>query len=108
MVGTFALWGFVFSTVDCTLTVARNKESILNSIISGGFTGALLASRGGLMSTMRNGLIGASILALIEISMLARVKMMIAMGRREAEREAKRRREMVQKKPDRDVGTSFG
>ena len=58
----------MFSSVDCALLKLRNKEDPLNPIISGFATGAILAFRGGLLTALKNGLIGAGILALIEAS----------------------------------------
>lgn len=43
----FAAWGGMFSTIDCCLVAIRKKEDPINSIVSGGLTGALLAIRSG-------------------------------------------------------------
>lgn len=43
--GNFAVWGGLFSTIDCTLVHLRKKEDPWNSITSGALTGAILASR---------------------------------------------------------------
>lgn len=44
--GSFALWGGLFSITDCTLMHFRNKEDIWNPIAAGFFTGGFLAIRG--------------------------------------------------------------
>ena len=44
--GSFALWGGLFSSCECTLIHLRNKEDFLNPIVSGFVTGGLLAARG--------------------------------------------------------------
>lgn len=64
--GNFAVWGGMFSTFDCILIQARNKEDPWNSIASGAITGGILAARGGLGSSVRNAVIGGILLALIE------------------------------------------
>lgn len=46
--GNFAVWGGMFSTIDCTLVHFRKKEDPWNSIISGAATGGILAARNGL------------------------------------------------------------
>lgn len=43
--GSFAVWGGLFSTIDCGLVRLRGKEDPWNSITSGALTGAILASR---------------------------------------------------------------
>lgn len=45
--GNFAIWGGMFSTIDCTLVHFRKKEDPWNSIISGAATGGILAARNG-------------------------------------------------------------
>ena len=44
-VGNFAVWGGVFSSIDCALVAVRKKEDPWNSITSGALTGAILAVR---------------------------------------------------------------
>merc|ERR1719312_2219630 len=41
--GQFAVWGGLFSTIDCSLVYMRKKEDPWNSIISGAATGGILA-----------------------------------------------------------------
>lgn len=43
--GQFAVWGGLFSTIDCSLVYVRKKEDPWNSIISGAATGGILAAR---------------------------------------------------------------
>ncbi|XP_051789555.1 mitochondrial import inner membrane translocase subunit Tim17-B isoform X2 [Erpetoichthys calabaricus] len=43
--GSFAVWGGLFSTIDCGLVKLRRKEDPWNSITSGAMTGAVLAAR---------------------------------------------------------------
>jgi len=64
--GQFAMWGFTFSSVDCMLVKMRNKEDALNSIISGGATGALLTIRAGVPTMVGSAVVGALLLGLIE------------------------------------------
>lgn len=45
--GSFAVWGGLFSTIDCTLVHIRKKEDPWNSIISGAAAGGILAARRG-------------------------------------------------------------
>lgn len=64
--GSFAVWGGLFSTIDCTLIHFREKEDPYNSIISGAATGAILAVRKGVGSMAGSALIGGILLAMIE------------------------------------------
>lgn len=64
--GSFAVWGGLFSTVDCTLIHFRQKEDPYNSIASGALTGAILAVRKGVGSMVGSALIGGILLAMIE------------------------------------------
>ena len=43
--GNFAIWGGLFSTIDCTMIYIRKKEDPWNSITSGALTGAILSVR---------------------------------------------------------------
>lgn len=45
LAGSFAVWGGLFSTIDCGLVRLRGKEDPWNSITSGAMTGAILAAR---------------------------------------------------------------
>jgi import inner membrane translocase subunit TIM17 len=64
--GQFAAWGGVFSICDCTLVKLRGKEDPINSILSGGITGGLLAARTGPQTMIISATIGAMILGMIE------------------------------------------
>lgn len=64
--GNFALWGGVFSMIDCTLIHFRKKEDPWNSIISGAATGGILAARNGLPAMAGSALVGGVLLSLIE------------------------------------------
>lgn len=64
--GSFAVWGGLFSTIDCTLIHFRQKEDPYNSIASGALTGAILAVRKGVGSMAGSALIGGILLAMIE------------------------------------------
>jgi 4-amino-4-deoxy-L-arabinose transferase-like glycosyltransferase len=44
--GSFAMWGGVFSSMDCLLIYYRQKDDPLNAIIAGFITGGILAIRG--------------------------------------------------------------
>lgn len=43
--GNFAVWGGLFSGIDCCLVYMRKKEDPWNSITSGALTGAILSAR---------------------------------------------------------------
>ncbi|CAI5449347.1 unnamed protein product [Caenorhabditis angaria] len=62
----FAAWGGMFSTIDCCLVAIRKKEDPINSIVSGGLTGALLAIRSGPKVMAGSAVLGSVILAMIE------------------------------------------
>ncbi|RLN15801.1 mitochondrial import inner membrane translocase subunit TIM17-2-like [Panicum miliaceum] len=64
--GSFAIWGSLFSTFDCALVYARQKEDPWNSIVAGAGAGATLALRRGLLACGTSAAIGAALLALIE------------------------------------------
>lgn len=64
--GSFAVWGGLFSTFDCTMVYMRQKEDPWNSIIAGAATGGFLSMRQGLGPASRSALFGGVLLALIE------------------------------------------
>uniref|UniRef100_A0A1W7R9F2 Mitochondrial import inner membrane translocase subunit TIM17 n=1 Tax=Hadrurus spadix TaxID=141984 RepID=A0A1W7R9F2_9SCOR len=64
--GNFAVWGGLFSTIDCSLVHIRKKEDPWNSITSGALTGAVLAVRNGAGAMVGSAIIGGVLLALIE------------------------------------------
>ena len=45
LAGNFAVWGGLFSAIDCSLVYVRKKEDPWNSITSGALTGAILSVR---------------------------------------------------------------
>ncbi|KAG9509656.1 Transmembrane GTPase Marf, partial [Fragariocoptes setiger] len=64
--GSFAVWGGLFSSIDCSLMYIRQKEDPYNSIASGALTGAILAVRKGVGSMIGSAVVGGVLLALIE------------------------------------------
>lgn len=64
--GSFAVWGGLFSTFDCTMVYVRQKEDPWNSIVAGAATGGFLAMRQGLAASARSAAFGGVLLALIE------------------------------------------
>jgi len=64
--GSFAVWGGLFSTFDCTMVYLRQKEDPWNSIMAGAATGGFLQMRQGLGAASRSALFGGVLLALIE------------------------------------------
>ncbi|KAJ4708538.1 mitochondrial import inner membrane translocase subunit TIM17-2-like [Melia azedarach] len=64
--GSFAVWGGLFSTFDCSMVYLRQKEDPWNSIFAGAATGGFLSMRQGLGASSRSALFGGVLLALIE------------------------------------------
>ncbi|KAI0566430.1 hypothetical protein FGB62_8g323 [Gracilaria domingensis] len=64
--GSFAVWGGLFSSFDCTLQAIRKKEDPWNTISSGALTGGVLSCRSGLRAAGKNAVVGGVLLALIE------------------------------------------
>ncbi|CDQ80918.1 mitochondrial import inner membrane translocase subunit Tim17-A-like [Oncorhynchus nerka] len=64
--GSFAVWGGLFSMIDCGLVKVREKEDPWNSITSGAMTGAILAARNGPVAMVGSAAMGGILLALIE------------------------------------------
>ncbi|XP_023746878.2 mitochondrial import inner membrane translocase subunit TIM17-2 [Lactuca sativa] len=64
--GSFAVWGGLFSTFDCTMVYLRQKEDPWNSIIAGAATGGFLQMRQGLGAASRSAAFGGILLAMIE------------------------------------------
>ncbi len=64
--GNFAVWGGLFSTIDCSLIKMRGKEDPWNAIMSGAATGGILAARSGPGAMAGSALIGGVLLAMIE------------------------------------------
>lgn len=64
--GSFAVWGGLFSSFDCTLVALRKKEDPWNSIAAGALTGGFLQLRTGARSAARSAAFGGVLLAMIE------------------------------------------
>ncbi|BBN00614.1 mitochondrial import inner membrane translocase subunit TIM17 [Marchantia polymorpha subsp. ruderalis] len=64
--GSFAVWGGLFSTFDCSMVYLRQKEDPWNSIAAGAATGGFLQLRAGMRSATRSAVFGGVLLALIE------------------------------------------
>ncbi|XP_004505283.1 mitochondrial import inner membrane translocase subunit TIM17-2-like [Cicer arietinum] len=64
--GSFAVWGGLFSSFDCTMVYLRQKEDPWNSIFAGAATGGFLSMRQGLAASARSAAFGGVLLALIE------------------------------------------
>uniref|UniRef100_H0VD31 Translocase of inner mitochondrial membrane 17B n=1 Tax=Cavia porcellus TaxID=10141 RepID=H0VD31_CAVPO len=60
--GSFAVWGGLFSTIDCGLVRMRGKEDPWNSITSGALTGAVLAARSGPLAMVGSAMMGGILL----------------------------------------------
>eukprot|EP00347_Sterkiella_histriomuscorum_P018556 403345063 len=98
--GSFAMWGGVFSSMDCLLIYYRQKDDPWNAVVAGFITGGVLAIRGGLNVAFKNAMMGGVILALIEgvstivtsISMRRQYQMMEEMQKAEMERMQKQMR----------------
>jgi len=64
--GSFAVWGLVFSSFDCSLGYIRQRDDPWNAIGSGFLTGGVLAARAGLRASVQSAMVGGVLLALIE------------------------------------------
>lgn len=64
--GSFAVWGGIFSTFDCSAVYLRQKEDPWNSIFAGAATGGFLQLRHGTRAATRSAIFGGVLLALIE------------------------------------------
>ncbi|XP_013088345.2 mitochondrial import inner membrane translocase subunit Tim17-A-like [Biomphalaria glabrata] len=64
--GNFAVWGGLFSAIDCSMVYLRKKEDPWNSITSGALTGAILSVRNGTGAIIGSAIIGGVLLAMIE------------------------------------------
>ncbi|GFQ01514.1 mitochondrial import inner membrane translocase subunit tim17-2 [Phtheirospermum japonicum] len=76
--GSFAVWGGLFSTFDCTMVYIRQKEDPWNSIMAGAATGGFLQMRQGLGAASRSAVFGGVLLALIEGAGIMLNKLMTA------------------------------
>lgn len=62
MGGSFAVWGGLFASFDCSLVYLRQKEDHWNSIASGALTGGFLSARLGPNAALRSAVFGGVIL----------------------------------------------
>ena len=63
---SFAAWGLAFSSCECTMIWARQREDPINTITSGAVTGAVLAARQGKAAMAISAVFGGLILGVIE------------------------------------------
>ncbi|XP_057768421.1 mitochondrial import inner membrane translocase subunit TIM17-2-like [Salvia miltiorrhiza] len=63
--GSFAVWGGLYSTFNCSLAYLRNKEDAWNAIIAAASTGSLLQMRRGLRAASLSALLSGSLMVLI-------------------------------------------
>ena len=64
--GSFAMWGGVYTSMDCLMIFYRGKDDPFNAIMAGFVTGGVLAIRGGLNLAFKQAVMGGVILGLIE------------------------------------------
>ncbi|XP_055970770.1 mitochondrial import inner membrane translocase subunit Tim17-A-like [Sorex fumeus] len=64
--GSFAVWGVLFSMIDCSLVQVRGKEDPWTSITSGALTGAILAARNDPVAMVGSAEMGGILLALVK------------------------------------------
>ena len=64
--GSFAVWGLVFSSFDCSLGYIRQRDDPWNAIGSGFLTGGVLAARAGMRASFQSAMVGGVLLTLIE------------------------------------------
>lgn len=70
--GSFAVWGGLFSSFDCTLVALRKKEDPWNSIAAGALTGGFLQLRTGLHSAAKSAVFGGVLLVRQDRGVFAR------------------------------------
>eukprot|EP01132_Coremiostelium_polycephalum_P009316 gene9316-11418_t len=75
--GNFAVWGTLFSSIDCTLVYIRKKEDSINPIVAGALTGGILAARGGWRSSVQAAALGGIFIGLIEVAQTVIAKYMM-------------------------------
>ncbi|XP_076230497.1 mitochondrial import inner membrane translocase subunit Tim17-A [Nomia melanderi] len=66
LAGNFAVWGGLFSAIECTLIRCRSKDDPWNSILSGAITGGVLSARTGIPAMIGSATVGGVFLALVE------------------------------------------
>ena len=64
--GSFAIWGTMYSSYDCTLMAIRQEDDMWNSIVAGFMTGGTLAIRQGPRAAFGAAAFGGIILGAIE------------------------------------------
>lgn len=62
MGGSFAVWGGLFASFDCTLMYIRQREDHWNAIAAGALTGGVLSARMGANAAFRSAVMGGVIL----------------------------------------------
>lgn len=62
MGGSFAVWGGLFASFDCTLMYVRQREDHWNAIAAGALTGGVLSARMGANAAFRSAVMGGVIL----------------------------------------------
>lgn len=62
MGGSFAVWGGLFASFDCTLMYLRQREDHWNAIAAGALTGGVLSARMGANAAFRSAVMGGVIL----------------------------------------------
>eukprot|EP01001_Neometanema_parovale_P010103 NODE_6340_length_856_cov_112.856753_g6106_i0.p1 GENE.NODE_6340_length_856_cov_112.856753_g6106_i0~~NODE_6340_length_856_cov_112.856753_g6106_i0.p1 ORF type:complete len:204 (-),score=22.67 NODE_6340_length_856_cov_112.856753_g6106_i0:204-815(-) len=65
--GSFAIWGFSFSLVECCMIYYRKRDDWLNAVLAGGVAGSVLAARAGRNAMIKSGITGAALLGFIEL-----------------------------------------
>ncbi|KQK15340.1 hypothetical protein BRADI_1g22025v3 [Brachypodium distachyon] len=66
LAGSFAVWGGLYSAMDCTMVFVRRKEDPWNSIIAGAATGGILSLREGLRAAGRSALFVGALCAFMD------------------------------------------
>jgi hypothetical protein len=67
--GKFAIWTFVFSSTNCLIAKLRNRDDLLNSVISGFSARFAMMIRGGVRLALGSGIIGGLLVGMCEIIM---------------------------------------
>jgi len=106
---SFAAWGLAFSSCECTMIWARQREDPINTITSGAVTGAILAARQGKAAMGVSAVFGGLILGVIEGTMAIVNKYQIEGMKSDQERQQKEFMEYAEKKAkDGQIGTGWG
>jgi len=106
---SFAAWGFVYSSCECSMIALRQREDPWNSIASGAATGAVLAARQGKGAMLVSALFGGVILAVIEGAMAVTNKYQIeGMQKQNEEFQLKLEQKRKEAISQGNVGTGWG